>query len=1055
MKYSRCQGRNLEKQPYTALPSQGVQPELTAFGCSRFRHPPPSHPARWLHECRNATTTNTSKRQPTSRKRRARPIPRTIFCNPIRVFITRIPKIPVLSQGHGKTLNLLCRCTACMKDQTKLEQFEESAFRKELDLDFFKENGFMRKHCSSCGLPFWTLDPGQALCGDAPCVEYSFIGDPITRKPFDMETMRELFLSFFETNAHTRLSRYPVVARWRPDIYLTIASIADFQPHVTSGQVKPPANPLVISQPCIRLNDLDSVGKTGRHLSSFEMMAHHAFNTRDERVYWKEETVTYCHELLTGGLGVDAASITYKENPWSGGGNAGAALEVLVGGLELATLVFMDMKETPDGDRSIGGTTYSKMDLEIVDTGYGLERFVWATTDAPTIYDAIYPDVVASVLESSSANIDTGDQETRALLGEYARLCAVVDIEESSYAHFRKIIVKRLKQRDFDVDDSIFDSLMEPMEKIYSVADHARTLAFMLGDGVVPSNVKEGYLARLIIRRALRFMEDLEIQIPLFELVHAQIKGMQTFPAIVKNVDIIGRILELETRRYGETVARGRNIVIRKLRESGMKEIPVQMLVELYDSHGLHPSIVERVASEQGIDMVVPDNFSSMIAGLHSTTTRKRKEEAGEYSLPATKLLYYMDEYMKEFDAVVLHATGGKVILNQTGFYPEGGGQPSDLGWLETEDINYIVEKVLKSGDVVVHYISGDTPDLKVGDTVHGRIDWEKRISLMRHHTATHIVLSATRKVLGPHIWQAGARKGVEQSRLDVSHYRRITDEERMRIETLANDKVMENLPVERFEIGRNEAEKKYGFRLYQGGAPRSNVIRVLRIAGYDVQACGGTHVRSTSEVGPIRILRCSSIQDGIERIEFSAGKAAVKKIQEMEALLHGSSAILSVPSSDLPRAVERFFSEWKMQRKEIERLNARIAELEMAPSSGSSEEINGVSLLARVVELDDVRDLMRMVTDFVDEGNALAFLGNRKGQFAGGYSLDIPDRFQQFSHDEFVSIFRESGKLVGGGGGGRGNVLQGGGPVSGKMSDAVELFRKKVADLLGREKEL
>ena len=269
----------------------------------------------------------------------------------------------------------------------------------EYQLEFFKNNGFVRKQCQSCGKFFWTRDPDRKTCGDAPCDPYTFIGNPIFSREFDISQMREYYLSFFEERGHTRINRYPVVARWRDDLYLTIASIADFQPFVTSGQVPPPANPLTVSQPCIRLNDLDSVGRSGRHLTTFEMMAHHAFNKRDHEIYWKEHTLELCDELFNS-LKLDPFAVSYKEEPWAGGGNAGPCVEVLVHGLELATLVFMGLKTDKKGDVLIKGETYSKMDNYIVDTGYGLERFVWASKGSPTIYDALFPGIVNELMRS-------------------------------------------------------------------------------------------------------------------------------------------------------------------------------------------------------------------------------------------------------------------------------------------------------------------------------------------------------------------------------------------------------------------------------------------------------------------------------------------------------------------------------------------------------------------------------------------------------------------------------------------------------------------------------
>jgi len=270
----------------------------------------------------------------------------------------------------------------------------------EYDIEYFKENGFVRKQCEKCGSYFWTRDKDIKTCGDAPCEIYSFIGSPIFKERSPDE-VRESFLSFFEDRSHTRLGRYPVVARWRDDIYLTIASIADFQPFITSGKVPPPANPLVISQPCIRLEDLESIGKSGRHLTIFEMMGHHAFNKRgEEEIYWKNDTVRYCDDFLRQ-LGVDMESVTYKEAPWVGGGNAGPCLEVITGGLELATLVFMDLELSPRGDINMEGQQYRKMNTYIVDTGYGLERFVWASKGTPTVYDAMFPTVIKELVNAA------------------------------------------------------------------------------------------------------------------------------------------------------------------------------------------------------------------------------------------------------------------------------------------------------------------------------------------------------------------------------------------------------------------------------------------------------------------------------------------------------------------------------------------------------------------------------------------------------------------------------------------------------------------------------
>ena len=274
----------------------------------------------------------------------------------------------------------------------------------DIDIPYFHEQGFVRKVCRVTNLWFWTRDETRETSGDTTEDEYTFIGNPSIqgfdqRGPALKDSIRSAFRSFFEARGHTHVDRYPVLARWREDIHLTIASIADFQPHVTSGLVEPPANPLVISQPCIRLVDIASVGRSGRHLTTFEMMAHHAFNRPDSGLvhYWVNECVQMCHELMVDTFGIPSDAVTYVENPWCGGGNAGAAVEVIVDGLELATLVFMDLEAAEDGPVEIAGQRYRTMPLQIIDTGYGLERLCWSAAGTPTIYDAIYPGTIEHI----------------------------------------------------------------------------------------------------------------------------------------------------------------------------------------------------------------------------------------------------------------------------------------------------------------------------------------------------------------------------------------------------------------------------------------------------------------------------------------------------------------------------------------------------------------------------------------------------------------------------------------------------------------------------------
>jgi alanyl-tRNA synthetase len=908
---------------------------------------------------------------------------------------------------------------------------------EEYKLDYFKTQGFVRKICKACGSAFWTRDPSREICGDAPCEPYNFIGDPIFR-PHTLDSMREAYLSFFEKEGHTRIERYPVAARWRDDIYLTIASIADFQPFVTSGVVPPPANPLTISQPCIRLNDLDSVGKSGRHLTTFEMMAHHAFNTPTEEIYWKDRTVELCDQFIAS-IGGDIQRVTYKENPWIGGGNAGPSVEVLCGGLEVATLVFMSLgrQNTGQPGYDLKGEMYYPMKLRIVDTGYGLERFVWASKGSPTIYDAVFPEMVSRVMSAAGLNHMLDNKDYTKILALNAKYAGLMDISGTNLFNLRKKVAAAI-----EISPDKLDKMITPVEKVYAVVDHTRCLAYMLGDCIVPSNVREGYLARLVIRRTLRMMNELKIEEPLADLIEQQTRiiGMNRFE---QDIGVVREIVDRETEKYASTLERGTRIVqkIAKTYKAKSQRVPLSEIITLYDSHGIQPEMVKDIAVREGAVVDLPDNFYSIVADQHSESKKEAEvDTAGKYSarvqgLPPTKKLYYEQPSTIEFEAVVLDFFDNYAVLDQTLFYPEGGGQPADTGTLVSTESMVRVDGVIKVGEVVLHHVSGGM--LGRGDRVKGMVDEERRWSLMRHHTATHILLHATKEVLGAHIHQAGAQKGSESSRVDIRHFKHITADELHRIEVAANRMIMANQSVEISVEDRTKAEQKYGFSLYQGGVPPGRDIRIVKVAG-DIEACAGTHCRSTGEVGMIKIIRVEHIQDGIERIEFAAGISAIFYMQHLEQILSASADTLSVQQDNLPATVTRFFTEWKEQKKDIERMSAKLVELELQTITG--ESIGGLEVVIKKIDLPQ-KELSTLATGIAEKGG-IALLAT------GGETV----RVVLASGDSRVNagdIIGQVCSLLGGKGGGKPMLAQGGGPDANQLDLALKVGRERIIDAL------
>lgn len=921
-----------------------------------------------------------------------------------------------------------------------MNRFPESEYH----VPFFDEVGYVRKLCPVCGEYFWTLNPDQETCGEATskgCVYNTFIGNPPTRKAYSLREMREAFLSFFEKRGHKRIEPYPVVARWRDDLYFTHASIIDFQPYVTNGIIPPPANPLVISQPCIRFVDVDNVGPTfGRHLTIFEMGGHHAFNYPDKEVYWKDETVRFHHEFVTKELGIRSEEVVYKEDVWSGGGNAGPDLETVVRGLELATLVFMKFK--------VVNGEFIELPIRTVDTGYGIERYTWLSQGTPSGFQAVYGSILDKVLDI--AGVERVDES---LLGKVAMFSGLMSIERAADRNEAREKVAR--HVGMSVDE--LSRMLFPLESAFAAVDHTKCLVFMLAEGVVPSNVREGYLTRLMIRRTYRLLKTLGIEDKLFDIVDMQIGfWSHDFPHLKEMRDEILEMLSVEQDKFKQTLSKGVSLVKRiaqELKRKGVKEIPTETLIELYDSHGLPPEIVQEVAESEDCKVNMPGNFYRLVAERHLEEPEKREDEKTKMfeekvsDLPETRMLYYEEPYAKEFEAKVLRVLDGEyVVLDRTLFYPEGGGQPADKGHLRFRNGECEVVDVQKIGKVILHKVKGDVPD--EGDVVEGVIDWEFRYGLMKNHTATHIVNGAARRVLGQHVWQSGTQKGVEQSRLDISHYRRITLEEMQKIENLANMVILQNIPVETTWMPREEAERKYGFRLYQGGAIPGKEIRIVKTKNWEVEACAGTHVKNTGEIGFVKILRTERVQDGVERLVYSVGLPALKAIQEEEKLLWKLSETLNAPIEKLWETAERLVRDYKEARQREKKLTKEIAQREKEGLM-ETENIGEIKLLTRQFKELDVDRMIKTANEIVkDEPKAVIIFSGKNEKTAR--IVVMAGKEATNKGVDASKIAREAAAVLGGGGSGKPNFAQGGGINVEKLDEALrkakETLRKQLS---------
>ena len=939
----------------------------------------------------------------------------------------------------------------------------------DIDIPFFHEQGFVRKVCKVTNLWFWTRDDTRETSGDTTEDEYTFIGAPIIggysqRGKALKDAMRETFLTYFEENDHARIAPYPIIARWRDDIHLTIASIADFQPHVTGGIAPPPANPLTISQPCIRLTDVAAVGRSGRHLTTFEMMAHHCFNWPDDGnvQYWMDECIRYCDDLFVNRLGIEPNEITYVENPWSGGGNAGPAVEVIVGGLELATLVFMNLEEREDGDVEIKGIRYGEMPLQIIDTGYGLERFCWAAAGTPTIYEAIYPESVEWLQTESdfqSRLTELGDVDIDALLSELSRLAGILNIDvgtdvESLYAR----LCDRLEDRGIPLSVDQLKSVTEPLSSIYAIPDHMHALCNMLGDALVPSNAKAGYLARMLARRVCRMKDDLGLSMTLAELGAHHMDVNLDMNGFSQSREGILTILELEEARYHEMLRKGEaavNTALAKVPKEST-HVPDEILFRLAEERGLQPEMVAGIANRLGWNQLsIRVGFAADMAARNALQTKAASKTKGTGGLltgdwPVTETRYYADTSQTDFEANVLHCTEidttslnlssevqgtptHAIVLDHTLFYPEGGGQLGDSGTLG--DATVFDTRIENS--VILHLT-----DRPLSGTVRGTVSWERRKQLMDHHTSVHIVGGSARYLLGPHIWQAGSSKGERYARLDVTHYQRLTRDDLDAIEDHANEIIASNPTVEKLVMERADADAQFGFELYQGGAPKHSQIRIIRIGDHDVQACGGTHHDQAGEIGEVRIIRSSQVQDGVERLQIVAGETAREHARRQERLLNESAEALGVSVEDLPKTVNRFFEEWKAQQKQIESLEAEIVRLRTSGGGDEAVEKDGIRYVI-MEATGELKQMQNMIGELTRDATkpTVAVVGSREG--GGKLIVAITEGTVAAENHNAVEILNAISDHIGGGGGGRPTFAQGGGSNADGLDAALDAARE------------
>jgi alanyl-tRNA synthetase len=692
-----------------------------------------------------------------------------------------------------------------------------------------------------------------------------------------------------------------------------------------TGELDPPANPLIQPQFCARFNDLDNIGLTGRHYSGFIMLGIQVFNYPNNYKFFKDECVEFNFNWLTQELKIPKEEITFVEDVWAGGGNLGPSIEYFVRGLEVGNMVFMQYKTFPDGSRE-------ELKIKVIDTGIGLERIPWLMNGVPTSYMTVFKNAYEYLCDKLELS---PDQDIWEKFGPYSSQLDVDESEdiEKTWQQIADLVGLELK----DVKNQI-----SPIKDMYIVLDHTRTVMITIIDGSLPSNVGGGGNVRNILRRVFAIMHKnewwgkiggMEGFLKIFEFHKKDLEGIF---GEFKEYKSFNEIIEVEYDRWSNTDDVSKKNLQKLLTKKGGK-----LTLDDWDlcmsSYGIPADTIAEISK-----LEIPPNLYYFIADKKERITKAAPLILYDTShLEETENLYYQNHHLYEFEAkindVFLNITEANkqniVILDKSAFYPTSGGQVHDTGKLWIGQDEYEIYNVEKVGRSVLHLVNpalpGDKQDY-LGKDVKCKVDESRRNQLRSNHTGTHIVFAACRQVLGPHVWQNGAKKTLDMAHLDITHYKSLNREQELEIENAANRIICKSTKINKYMMNKTDAEKEYGFSLYQGGIVPGNELRIVNIEGVDTEACCGTHCDNTSEVGWIKMINSRRISDGIVRLYYITNEKAMETMNKETMLLQDLCKLWGIDQPQILPTAKRIFEKSKKLGTQTKKQDGQILDLQM-----------------------------------------------------------------------------------------------------------------------------
>ncbi len=881
-------------------------------------------------------------------------------------------------------------------------------------------------------------------------------------KQYSSRELRSLFLDFFKEKGHEIVPSSSLVPADDPTLLFTNAGMVQFK-KVFLGEEKRPYTRAASCQKCVRAggkhNDLENVGYTARHHTFFEMLGNFSFGD-----YFKKEAIEFAWELLTKriGLPVDKLWVTVfreddeaaalwpeitgispervirlgeEDNFWAMGdtGPCGPCSEILIDQgedmacgpecgigrcdcdryLELWNLVFMQFFRDENG-------ALNPLPKPSIDTGMGLER-------------------ISAVCQGVRTNFDT-------------------DLFSGLFRKLEEISGKR------------YGASSETDVAMRVIGDHARASAFLISDGVVPSNEGRGYVLRRIIRRAVRYGRVLGLEEPFLGAIAGVVVDEMgdIYPELEQSRDFLAKVLEHEERRFFETLGTGLAMLeqeLSSLEQGSGKIIPGRFIFTLYDTYGFPVDIVRDIAKERGLD-IDRQGFQQALEEQRQRSKSKAKavvaEElpeiyrhlleqgrggrfVGYHTLSTGSRILALFDGRKERDKVE-KGWKGELVAEETPFYAESGGQVGDQGEIKSASGRAKVVNTIKRGDLIVHQVEVVDGSLSKGQEVDLSVYEGPRLDTARNHTATHLLHSALKKVLGDHVKQAGSLVGPDRLRFDFTHFSAVTLQELQRVEDLVNEQVRMDQEVQTEVLAYQEALEKGAVALF--GEKYGDRVRVVAIPGFSMELCGGTHLPRTGMIGLFKIVHESSVSSGIRRIEAVTGKTAVEEIHKMETLLHETAHCLRSPVPELSQKAAKLLAQVKELEKELEKARMGRAGIDPASLAARAVSVKDIKLVNAQVDLGDpkaLRNLGDRIRDVL--GSGVVVLGTKNKNKALLLVMVTKDLTDRIKAGDLISRLA---KIVGGGGGGRPDMAQAGGPDASALPEAINMAPKLVEEIIG-----